>query len=279
MGYGTSKFKLPNKKGKSKWIASQSTKPAATINAPSKGDLHYYSIFPSVEWDTAIPALTHRHRQYMVEDCLQCDVNESLLLLISPFGTGWQNRLSAVCHTFPTSALHFHDNGIFYFVQVQVIKNPIQELLMAGSYSVTTFLALFSFCGGSSLALCFIRATIDGLELKFANIFYSSQYIHIWGIQNDTRNLKGQLKKMNNPGQRSTMFQRYLLQLYGDRASTKYLCSSFAHVLDNASNDIDLQQIRDRSISGNKIVKTFCEKVCKAYAPAVSCSLDDAKFQ
>jgi hypothetical protein len=53
------------------------------------------------------------------------------------------------------------------------------------------------------------------------------------------------------------MFQRYLLELYGNRASTKYLCSGFAHVLDNAGNDIDLQQIRDGSISGNKIVKTF----------------------
>jgi hypothetical protein len=39
--------------------------------------------------------------------------------------------------------------------------------------------------------------------------------------------------------------------------STKYLCSGFTHVLDNASNNIDLQQIRDGSISGNKMVKTF----------------------
>jgi hypothetical protein len=53
------------------------------------------------------------------------------------------------------------------------------------------------------------------------------------------------------------MFQPYLLELYGDRGSTKYLCSGFAHVLDNTCNDIDLQQIRNSSISGNTIVKTF----------------------
>jgi hypothetical protein len=62
---------------------------------------------------------------------------------------------------------------------------------------------------------------------------------------------------MIDPGQRSAMFQQYLLELYGNRASTKYLCSGFAHVLNNASNDINLQQICDGSISGNKIVKTF----------------------
>jgi hypothetical protein len=161
----------------------------------------------------------------MVEDCLQCDVNNSLVLLISPnhpsFWTGWQNCLSAVYHAFPTSALYFHDGGVFFSVEVQVIKNPIQELLMTGGYSVTTFLELFSFCGGSALALCFVRAAINGFELKLSDIFYSNKSIHIWGIQKDTRNLKGQLKKMNNPGQRSAMFQRYLLELYGNHASTK----------------------------------------------------------
>ena len=128
---------------------------------------------------------------------------------------------------------------------------------MAGGYSVTSFLELFSFCGGSSLALRFVRCDIDGFELKFADIFYSNETLQVWGIRKDTRDLKGQLKKMNDPGRRSAMFQRYLLELHGDRASTKYLCSGFAHVLDNACNDIDLQQIRDGSISGNKIVKTF----------------------
>jgi hypothetical protein len=62
---------------------------------------------------------------------------------------------------------------------------------------------------------------------------------------------------MADPGQCSAMFQRYLLELHGDRASTKYLCGGFAHVLDNVCNNIDLQQIRDGSISGNKIVKSF----------------------
>jgi hypothetical protein len=62
---------------------------------------------------------------------------------------------------------------------------------------------------------------------------------------------------MNNPGQCSAIFQRYLLELCGDCTSKKYLCSGFTHVLDNASNDIDLQQIRDGSISGINIVKTF----------------------
>jgi hypothetical protein len=161
----------------------------------------------------------------MVEDCLQCDVNESLLLLISPnhpsFGTGWQNCHSAVYHAFLTLTLHFHDGGIFFSVEVQVIKNPIQELLMAGGYSVTTFLELFSFRGASSLAIRFVQAAIDGLELKFANFFYSNQYIHIWGIRKDTCNLTGQLKKMNGPGQRSAMFQCYLLELYGDCAQYK----------------------------------------------------------
>jgi hypothetical protein len=33
------------------------------------------------------------------------------------------------------------------------------------------------------------------------------------------------------------------------------LCIGFAHVIDNASNDINWQQIWDGSISGNKIVK------------------------
>jgi hypothetical protein len=129
---------------------------------------------------------------------------------------------------------------------------------MASSYSITNFLELFSFCGGSSLALCFVWATIDSFELKFTDIFYSNKSIHIWGIQKDTFDLKGQLKKMNDQGRCSAMFQRYLLELYGDGASTKYLCSSFVHVLNNATNDIDLLQIRDGSISGKKIlVKTF----------------------
>jgi hypothetical protein len=94
MGYDTTKSKLPNEKGKSKRIASQSTKPADT--AVRRPDLRH-SLFPSVIWVTAFPALTHRHQQYMVEDCLQCDVEESLLLLISPqhpsFASCWQGRM------------------------------------------------------------------------------------------------------------------------------------------------------------------------------------------
>jgi hypothetical protein len=97
--------------------------------------------------------------------------------------------------------------------------------------------------GGSSLALSLVRAAINGLELKFANVFYSNECILIWGIRKDTRDLKGQLKKMNDLGHCSAMFQRYLLELYGNRASTKYLCIGFAHVIDNASNDINWQQI------------------------------------
>jgi hypothetical protein len=138
---------LPNEKRKSKRIASQSTKPVAIV-APSQLDLHE-SIFSSVEWATAIAALTHRHRRYMVEDCLQCDTNESLLLLISlkypSFATGWQSHLSAIYKAFPTSALHFQDGGVFFSVKEQVVKNPIHKLLMAGGYSITTFLELFSF--------------------------------------------------------------------------------------------------------------------------------------
>jgi hypothetical protein len=85
-------------------------------------------------------------------------------------------------------------------VKVEVVKNPIPELLMAGGYSVTTFLELFSFCGGSSLALCFDRCNIDGFELKFADIFYSNKTLQVWGIRKDTHYLKGLLKKLNNPG-------------------------------------------------------------------------------
>jgi hypothetical protein len=81
----------------------------------------------------------------MVEDCLQCDVNESRLLLISPkhpsFATGWQSHLSAIYKAF---LLHFQDRGVFFSVEVQVVKNPIREFLMAGGYSITTFLKLFS---------------------------------------------------------------------------------------------------------------------------------------
>jgi hypothetical protein len=258
IGYDTTKSKQPNEKGKSKRIASLSTKPAATpVRRP---DLRH-SLFPSVIWVTAFPALTHMHRRYMVEDCLQCDAEETLLLLISPqhpsFASCWKGRLSKIYAVCPTSATVFHDGGVFFSVEVRVTKNPIRELLMAGGYSVTSFLELFSFRGGSSLALRFVRCDVDGFELKFADIFYSNETIHLWGTRKDTRDLKGQLKKMNDPCRRSAMFQRYLLELYGDRASTKYLCSGFAHVLDNASNDIDLKQIRDGSISGNKIVKTF----------------------
>jgi hypothetical protein len=62
MGYNTSKSKLPNEKGKSKRIASQSTKsmkPAATKSS-SRVDLHK-SLFPSITWATTIPTLTHHH--------------------------------------------------------------------------------------------------------------------------------------------------------------------------------------------------------------------------
>jgi hypothetical protein len=161
----------------------------------------------------------------MVEDCLQCDAEESLLLLISPqhpsVATCWQGRLSKIYDVCPTSATQFHDGGVFFSVEVIVVKNPIRELLMAGGYSVTTFIKLFSFCGGSSLALCFVRCDIDGFELKFAYIFYLNDTKHLWGTCENTRDLKGQLKKMNDPGCCSAMFQRYLLKLYGDHASTK----------------------------------------------------------
>jgi hypothetical protein len=212
-----------------------------------------------------------------VEDCLQCEINEPLVLFISPqhpsFQNGWLSRLATVYDAFPTSALQFHEGGIFFSVEVEVVKNPMRELLVAGGYNVTSFLELFSFRGGSSLALRFLRVGIDGFELKFADIFYSLDLIQIWGIRKDTRDLKGQLKKMLDPGRRSAMFQRYLSELYGDRASTKYLCSSFAHLLDIAGNDIDLQQIRDGSISGNKIVKTFSYQ-----GKAVSLDLPKSKF-
>jgi hypothetical protein len=160
----------------------------------------------------------------------------------------------------PTSEIHLQDDGVYFSVKVEVMKNPIQELLMAGGYSVTTFFELFSFHGSSSLSLCFVHCDIDSFKLKFADIFYSNKMVQIWGIRKDTHDLKGQLKKMNGPARRSTMFQHYLLELYGDHTSTKYLCSGFAHVLDNACNDINLHQIRDGSISGNNIVKTFFTK-------------------
>jgi hypothetical protein len=61
MGYDTSKSKLPNEKGKSKWIASQFTKPA-TIVAPSKGDTLFYLSFRQMEYcrpsiDPSTPAI------------------------------------------------------------------------------------------------------------------------------------------------------------------------------------------------------------------------------
>ncbi len=261
IGYDTTKSKLPNVKGRSKRIAESTKKGATAAVVPFPRRDVGHSLFPSVQWETAIPALTHRHRRYLVEDCLQCGVEEPLLLLVSPkhpsFATSWKTQLSSIYDACPTSATHFQDGGVFFSVEVEVVKNPMRELLMAGGYSVTSFLELFSFRGGSSLALRFVRCDIDGFELKFADIFYSNETLQVWGIRKDTRDLKGQLKKMNDPGRRSAMFQRYLLELHGDRASTKYLCSGFAHVLDNACNDIDLQQIRDGSISGNKIVKTF----------------------
>jgi hypothetical protein len=220
-----------------------------------------HSLFPSISWVTAIPALTHGHRCYLVEDCMQCCVDEKLLLMISPkhpsFKTCWQAPLALIYDVCPTTAMNLQDGGVFFSVEVKVVKNTIQELLIAGDSTVTTFIELFSFCGGSFLALRFVRCNIDGLELKFADIFYSNKTVQIWGTRKDTRDLKGHLKKMNDPARCSAMFQRYLLELYGNRASTKYLCSGFAHVLNNAYNAINLQQIRNGSISGNKIVKTF----------------------
>ena len=194
MGHDTTKSHLSNEKGKSKWIDSQSTKPTAIVTSSHVNICN--PLFPSVQWVTAIPALTHRHQQYMVEDCPQCDVNKSLLLLIllkqPSFGPGWQSCLLAVHQAFPTSVLQFKYEGVFFSVEVIVVKNPIRELLMAGCYSVTSFLELFSFCGGSSLALCFVWCNIDGFELKFADIFYSNDSIHLWVIHKDTRDLKGQ---------------------------------------------------------------------------------------
>jgi hypothetical protein len=72
-----------------------------------------------------------------------------LLLLIPPnhpsFWSDWLSRLSNVYSTFPTSALQFQDGGIFFSVEVQVVKNSICELLTAGEYNVTSFLLeLFS---------------------------------------------------------------------------------------------------------------------------------------
>jgi hypothetical protein len=86
----------------------------------------------------------------MVEDdCLQCDVNKSLLLLILPkhpsFGTGWQSCLLAVYQAFPTYVLQFKDGVVFFSVEVQVVENPICELLTAVGYSIMAFLELFSF--------------------------------------------------------------------------------------------------------------------------------------
>jgi hypothetical protein len=205
IGYDTTKSKQPNEKGRSERIASQSTKPSAAI-APSREDL-CHSLFPSVNWSTAILALTHRHRRYLVEDCLQSDINETIILLISPkhpsFWSGWQTRLSNIYAAFSTSALHFQDGGVFISVEVQVVKNPIRELLSAGGYNVTTFLELFSFKGGSSLALRFVHANIDSIELKFADIFYNIKCLQMWGIHKDTYDLQGQLKKMHDPGRRS----------------------------------------------------------------------------
>jgi hypothetical protein len=155
----------------------------------------------------------------MVEDCLQCDFNETLMLLIFPKRPffGWLAELS-IGHLHGLS--HFCD--AFPRWRCLLVKHLVHELLMAGGYSAMTFLELFSFFGGYSLALCFVLAAIDGFELNFADIFYSNQSIQIWGIQKDTHDLKGQLKKMKNgPGRRSSMFQRYLLELYSDCTSTK----------------------------------------------------------
>jgi hypothetical protein len=70
----------------------------------------------------------------MVEDCLQCDVDESLLLLILPkhpsFTTGWQGHVSKIYNLHPTSVMQFQDGGVFFSVEVQVVKNPILELLL-----------------------------------------------------------------------------------------------------------------------------------------------------
>ena len=126
----------------------------------------------------------------MGEDCLQCNYNDILLLLILPQHPSFQTA----------SALQLHDGGVFFSVDVQVVKNPIQELLVTGGYNMTAFLELFSFRGGSSLALRFVHVKINGFKLKFANIFYSHDSIQICGIQKDIHNLKGQLKKMNDPG-------------------------------------------------------------------------------
>jgi hypothetical protein len=57
---------------------------------------------------------------------------------------------------------------------------------MAGSYSIMTFLELFSFCGGSSLAinlLCPGRNNHRWLWIEvFADLFYSNESIHISGV-------------------------------------------------------------------------------------------------
>jgi hypothetical protein len=190
IGYDTSKSKLPNIKGKSKRIAQSTNKVATAAIVPSSPmDLHH-SLFPSVQWVTAIPALTHWHRQYLVEDCLQCGIDKPFLLMVSPkhpsFVTCWQAQLSSIYDVCPTSATHFQNGGVFFSVEVRVIKNPIRELLMAGGYSVTSFLELFSFHGGSSLALRFDHCDKDGFELKFADIFYSNKTLQVWGIRKDT---------------------------------------------------------------------------------------------
>jgi hypothetical protein len=84
----------------------------------------------------------------------------------------------------PTSATHLQDGAVFFSVEVEVKKNLIR------GYSVTSFLKLFSFCGGLLLALCFVDCNIDGFELKFADILYSNKTVQIWGTRKDTRDLK-----------------------------------------------------------------------------------------
>jgi hypothetical protein len=123
VGYDFTKSELPNVKGRSKRIAaSQSTtKPVvATVVPPSsrRQDDLCQSIFPSCQWVMAIPALTHCClRRYLVEDCLQCGVDKSLLIMIllkhPSFAIFWQPPFSSIYDVCPTSAMHLQDGGVF----------------------------------------------------------------------------------------------------------------------------------------------------------------------
>ena len=62
IGYDTTKSKHPMENGKSRRIATNlqdTKKPAAKVRRVSAND--HETVFPDVAWDTALPALSHRH--------------------------------------------------------------------------------------------------------------------------------------------------------------------------------------------------------------------------